>query len=294
MKPPAITAHGPAQPVSGPTIESQPDLPAGFVFVPGGPFIYGPEVTLERLTGTRTLRPCQRLSLPAFAIAQYPVTVADWHAFVTDTGYRWPGQWYHLVSPPRGWLRRYAPCRDYPPAMARYPMVDVTQRDALAYCAWISARSGFACTLPSEEQWEKAARGTDGRTYPWGEAHPRPELRTLGNWVKLRYYVYNLFVRPEREWARSGWYFRIGAPLAVGAIPQNVSPYGCYDMAGNIWEWTLSPYHPDVPGFHVVKGGSWGYSPRHTRSYIRSAASTTTTSDHYHAHGTGFRVVIHL
>lgn len=282
------------QPITRPASGSQPALPDGFVFVPAGPFIYGPEVTLERLHGSRTLRPQQRLTLPAFAIGQYPVTAAEWQAFVLDTGYRWPGRWYNLTSPPRGWLRRYAPCAAYSPAMARYPMVDVTQADALAYCAWLSARTGFECTLPSEAQWEKAARGTDGRTYPWGEAHPRPELRTLGNWVKLRYYFYNLFIPPEREWARSGWYFRIGAPLPVGAIPQNVSPYGCYDMAGNIWEWTLSPYHPDIIGFHVVKGGSWGYSPRHTRCYVRSAASITTTSDQYHAHGTGFRVVINL
>lgn len=269
-----------------------PELPAGFVFVPAGRFIYGPEVVFERLQGTRTLRPRQYLTLPAFAIAQYPVTVGDWHTFMQETGYRWAGRWYHLAGPPRGWLRRYAPCMDYPARMARYPMVDVTQTDALAYCAWLSARLGFTCTLPNEEQWEKAARGTDGRSYPWGEAHPRPELRTLGNWVKIRYYLYNLFVTPEREWARSGWYFRAGSPWPVGAIPQNVSPYGCYDMAGNIWEWTCSPYNPNIPGFHVVKGGSWGYSPLHTKCYVRSAASITTTSDRYHAHGTGFRVVI--
>lgn len=271
-----------------------PTLPGGFVYVPGGPFIYGPEVTYERLQGTRRLRPRQVLILPSFAIGRYPVTVGQWRAFVQETGHPWPGRWYHLAGPPRGWLRRYAPCTDYPPAMARYPMVDVTQSDALAYCAWLSARTGLACALPSEEQWEKAARGTDGRSYPWGEDHPRPELRTLGNWVKLRYYGYNLFVPPRREWARSGWYFRVGAPHPVGAIPQNVSPYGCYDMAGNIWEWTLSLYHPNIPGFHVVKGGSWGYSPLHTRCYVRSAASITTTSDQYHAHGTGFRVVINL
>ena len=178
--------------------------------------------------------------------------------------------------------------------MADYPMADVTQTDALAYAAWLSDKIGQVCSLPSEEEWEKAARGHDGRTYPWGEEHPRPELAHLGNWVKLRYYAYNLFIKPEREWARSGWYFRCGSPLPVGAIPQNVSPYGCYDMAGNVWEWTRSPYHPAVPGFHVVKGGSWGYSPHHTRCCVRSAASITTTSDRYHAHGTGFRLSIRL
>ena len=267
---------------------------SAFALVPAGPFIYGPELVYERLEGTRSLRPRQTLNLGTFALAIYPVTVAQWQRFADETGYRWPGTWYHLVEPPRGWLRRFAPCRDYPPAMADYPMADVTQTDALAYAAWLSDKIGQVCSLPSEEEWEKAARGHDGRTYPWGEEHPRPELAHLGNWVKLRYYAYNLFIKPEREWARSGWYFRCGSPLPVGAIPQNVSPYGCYDMAGNVWEWTRSPYHPAVPGFHVVKGGSWGYSPHHTQCCVRSAASITTTSDRYHAHGTGFRLSIRL
>ncbi len=78
----------------------------------------------------------------------------------------------------------------------------------------------------------------------------------------------------------------------MGSEPRNTSPYGCLDMSGNIWEWTRSLYNPALPDFHVVKGGSWGYSIHHTKLYVRSACSVETPSRDYHAQGTGFRVII--
>ena len=271
-----------------------PGIPVGFVQVPAGPFIYGPEVTYERLEQAPPPRPRQVLTLDEFWIARYPVTYKEWQTFLLETGYAWKGNWYTIRRGWRGFSRRFAICATYPPDMANYPIVDVSQADALAYCAWLSAQLKLNCTLPAEFQWEKAARGTDGRIYPWGETLPRPELAHLRatHTLGLDYYMYNLFVRPKREWARSGWYWRCGAPWPVGAVPQNVSPYGCYDMAGNIWEWTTSLYHEHLPGFHVVKGGSWGYSPQHTASNCRSACSVTTPSVDYRAQGTGFRVII--
>jgi formylglycine-generating enzyme required for sulfatase activity len=266
----------------------------GFVHIPAGPFIYGPEVTYERLEQAPPPRPRQVMDLEEFWIGRTPVTYRGWKQFLAETGFDWPGRWYAIRPGWRGWLRRFAVVPDYPPEMADYPIVDVSQADALAYCEWLSEQLGVTCTLPSEFQWEKAARGTDGRTYPWGEALPRPELAHLPatHTLKLDYYFHNLFIRPRQELARSGWYWRIGAPLPVGAIPQNVSPYGCLDMAGNIWEWTTSLYNEAIPGFHVVKGGSWGYSPQHTACNCRSACSVTTLSVDYRAQGTGFRVVV--
>jgi formylglycine-generating enzyme required for sulfatase activity len=265
-----------------------------FVHVPVGPFIYGPEVTYERLALAPPPRPRQEIVLAEFWIARYPVTYAEWKTFLDETGYNWPGDWYVIRRNWRGWLRKFASCGGYPPDMANYPIVDVTLADALAYCDWLSAKLGLPITLPTEFQWEKAARGSDGRTHPWGEALPRPELAHLKatHRLSLAYYLHNLLVRPRRELARSGWYWRVGAPLPVGAIPQNVSPCGCYDMAGNIWEWTVSLYNEAAPDFHVVKGGSWGYSPQHTACNCRSACSITIPSVEYHAQGTGFRVMV--
>lgn len=270
------------------------NIPLTFAPIPAGPFIYGPEVTYERLEQSPPPRPRQTMELDEFWLARYPVTYREWKAFLDETGHCWIGSWYTIRGGWRGWLRRYGPCADYPPEMADYPMVDVTLADALAYCAWLSDKLGLTCALPTEFQWEKAARGVDGRTFPWGEAYPRPELAHLRatHTLGLDYYWRNLFVRPQKELARSGWYWRIGAPLPVGSIPENVSPFGCYDMAGNIWEWTVSLYNENNPDFHVVKGGSWGYSPQHTACNCRSACSVTIPGVKYHAQGTGFRVAI--
>ncbi len=265
-----------------------------FTYVSPGPFIYGPEVTYERLEKAPPPRPRQVMDLEGFWLGRDPVTYREWLIFLEASGHTWAGRWYTIRRGWRGLARRFGPCVDYPAEMAGYPMVDVTQADALAYCAWLSERLDRPCTLPTEFQWEKAARGADGRTYPWGEAFPRPELAHLRptHRLGLDYFLYNLLVPARRELARSGWYWRLGVPWPVGAVPENISPYGCRDMAGNIWEWTLSPYNEALPDFHVVKGGSWGYSPAHTACYCRSACSITIPSVLYHAQGTGFRVVI--
>ena len=276
------------------TQNSKLNFTNSFVHVPGGPFIYGPEVTYERLELAPPPRPRQELTLPDFWIGRYPVTYAEWKSFLDATAYSWRGNWWAVRSGWRGWRRKFAIVTEYPAEMAYYPIVDVSLADALAYCDWLSAQLGLTCTLPTEFQWEKAARSSDGRSYPWGEELPRPELAHLKatHTPGLAYCLYNLFVRPRQELARSGWYWRLGAPLPVGSIPQNISPYGCYDLAGNIWEWTISLYNEAVPAFHVVKGGSWGYSPHHTVCNCRSACSITIPSVDYRAQGTGFRVVI--
>lgn len=264
--------------------------PPGLVHVPAGDFIYGPEVTYERLEQCPPPKPRQTLALDEFWMATTPVTYGEWKEFLDETGFVWRGNWWAN----RGdWRRRYTIAFGYPAEMANYPMVDVSQTDAFAYCEWYSRKIGLRCTLPTEQQWEKAARGADGRTYPWGEQHPRPEL----DWQKKfpvgpETYLFSLLVKPKRELARCGWYWRNGTPIPVGAAPENRSPYGCLDMAGNIWEWTTDLYNPNLPGFHVVKGGSWGYTVHHTKAYVRSACSVTTPSAEYRAQGTGFRVVV--
>ncbi len=270
------------------------DWRADFCPVPGGAFVYGPEVCYERLAQCPPFRPRQILELPDFWLGRRPVTNREWRHFLDATGHGWVGSWYRVVPGWRGvFLRAYAPTEAYPNGHDDYPITDVTQVDAYAYCAWLSDRLGARATLPTEEQWEKAARGPDGRTYPWGEAVPRPEIQWQRRFpVGPETYLFSLVVRPRREWARAGWYWRNGRPWPVGTAPENVSPYGCLDMAGNIWEWTSSLYNPALPDFHVVKGGSWGYSIHHTQCRVRSACSVAIPSRAYHAQGTGFRVAL--
>jgi formylglycine-generating enzyme required for sulfatase activity len=102
-------------------------------------------------------------------------------------------------------------------------VVLVNWHDAVAYAGWVGKR------LPTEEEWEKAACGTDGRGYPWGDQRPTPDLCNFGR--------------------------NVGGTTPVGQYsPQGDSPYGCVDMAGNIWEWTASDYGA---GRKVLRGGSW-------------------------------------
>lgn len=269
-------------------------FPTDFAHILAGPFIYGPEECYERLAQCPPLKSQQRLDLPEFWLAKKPITNRQWRGFLEETGYAWRGQWYQVV---RGWhgtfLRAYVPTPHYPTGHDEFPVVDVSQSDAYAFCTWLTEKINRACTLPTEQQWEKAARSADGRLYPWGNTPPRPEIQWQKRFpVGPETFLFSLFIRPQREWARAGWYWRNGHPWPVGYMPQNVSPFGCVDMSGNIWEWTRSLYNPALPDFHVVKGGSWGYSIHHAKLTVRSACSVTTPSRDYRAQGTGFRVMV--
>ncbi|MGE0709777.1 MAG: formylglycine-generating enzyme family protein [Planctomycetota bacterium] len=173
-----------------------PEIP-GMVLIPSGPFLYGPDR--------------KETVLEPFYIDIEPLTNARYREFLQGTSYR----------PPRIWEQR--------PDLAspELPVTGVSWMDALQYCKWANK------TLPTAEQWEKAARGAEGRIYPWGDADPTPEKANLH---------YERFREPE---------LRPATDYAAHA-----SPYGVIGMTGGVWEWTNSVY-AEQEGAQFIKGGSY-------------------------------------
>lgn len=193
------------------------NAPAEMVLVPAGPFLMG------SLDGQPDERPPHQVILPAFYIDKFEVTHEQYAAFIQATGHKPPIDW---------------PGGKMPAALARHPVVNVSWADADAYARWAGKR------LPTEAEWEKAARGTDGRVYPWGNQADKKSATS--------------------EQTKDGKHSD-GQICPVGSFPDDVSPYGVMDMAGNAWEWTADWYGP-YPGndslelefgkkFKVIKGG---------------------------------------
>jgi formylglycine-generating enzyme required for sulfatase activity len=213
----------------------------GFVEVPAGPFQMGSEKEIDSDAVDNEF-PRHWVDLPTYYMARYPVTVAQFRAFVGESGYEAQGLWERWSG------------------LDNHPVVAVTWYDARAYCAWLTEHlqdwpetpeplarllreEGWEVRLPTEAEWEKAARGSDGRIFPWGDA-PDPE--------RANYYDTG-----------------IGSTSAVGCFPGGASPYGVLDMAGNVWEWCHSLYEPypfnpkdgredlKAEGLRVLRGGAF-------------------------------------
>ncbi|WP_282609929.1 SUMF1/EgtB/PvdO family nonheme iron enzyme [Pelagibius sp. Alg239-R121] len=194
---------------------------------------YGHSVTRQNGWYDRE-RPRGEKTLHGFAITQSTITNAQYAAFVRDTGHRapevtpetWSG--YGLIHPYER-TRRHAWRNENPPVgRENHPVVLVSHADAQAYAAWLSRKSGKSWRLPSELEWEKAARGTEGRIFPWGNSFDPTNLNSHDK-------------GPFDT-------------LPVGSFPAGNSPYGLQDAAGQVFEWTSSPGNP---GRFLVKGGSW-------------------------------------
>jgi len=218
--------------------------------------ILGVDVGVDQL-------PQREVFLKVFYIDKYEVTVQEYKEFAKATGHPLPGLLTgEMPENVKEWAVKY------PPIEAHFPINDVTNMDAEAYCSWAGKR------LPTEEEWEKAARGTDGRLYPWGNDKTVGKANTI-------------------EWSKE----KVAA-VAVGSFPTDVSPYGVYDMAGNIMEWTSSWYEaypgstlkrPQFGKKYKVKGGAWmGPMIPFTRTAHRYAAGVTERNHHPHF---GFRCV---
>jgi formylglycine-generating enzyme required for sulfatase activity len=189
--------------------------------------------------------PQHEVDLPAYAIARYPVTNAEYDRFIRDGGYDNLDYWTDA-----GWRQKESGGWTQPQYWDNnqwndpsQPVVGVSWYEALAYCRWLSARSGRDYRLPTEAQWEKAARGSDGRCYPWGD-----------EWDPAR--CNNKESGPGRT-------------TPVGQYPEGDSPYGVEEMVGQVWEWCNTQYRPypyslddgheDPEGSkaRVLRGGSW-------------------------------------
>jgi formylglycine-generating enzyme required for sulfatase activity len=213
--------------------------------------------------------------LDRYYIARYPVTNRQFQAFVEATGYR------PVDAEADRFLQHFRNGR-CPPDLLNHPVVFVSWTDARAYCRWAARR------LPSEAEWEKAARGPDGNKYPWGREEPTAEHANFGQ-ARAKHYPLGT----------TG----AGGTSPVDAFPRSASPYGIEGMAGNVFEWCEDV---DDPGFYlhgpernprntiqpgsapcVIRGGSWRYDVRSLRTYARASFAPTFRLD-----TVGFRVAL--
>jgi len=274
----AMTASVPARraPV---TAASHP----GMVQVAAGPFVMGS--TDEQVNAAhaayggsldlyRAEVPQHVVSLPAFWIDRTEVTNEQYLAFVRATGHPAP-------DTQEMWAAPYRWCNGKPPAgQERHPVTLVTVDDAREFCRWRGME------LPTEEQWEKAARGTDGRTYPWGETYAAWRLAGAEQRSRKPLDRIEVWTAWWRETYRGRMRGHEVGTFEVGRFPGGASPWGALDMAGNVFEWVDatfdaypgSPYtHPEFGvGFQVVRGGDWYLD----RIYHRAASRLRAPAEH--------------
>lgn len=232
--------------------ESNDFLPS-LALIPAGRFVMGSDADEQ------DQRPAREVHLDEFLIGTRPVTNLEYARFVADSGHRPPGvhgiplvasaggpdreRTFREQCAPHVWPDGHAP-----PGRESHPVTLVRHDDAEAYCAWLSSVTGRIVRLPTEAEWEKAARGgVDGRRYPWGDRLDRG----------LANFLADPSLRSTRDTSVPGGY------------PPN--GYGLYDMAGNVWEWvqdwydaayyaTAPPENPPGPSegqLRVLRGGSW-------------------------------------
>lgn len=220
------------------------EVPDGMVLVPAGPFLMGSDPRKDRAAGPQEL-PQHEVYLDAFLIDRYEVSNIHYLLFVLGSGSDWPQFWRENPFPER---------------IGLHPVISVSWYEADAYCRWAGKR------LPTEAEWEKAARGEHGPVFPWGDEP--------AGWLKSNI---------AHAGSKRGFKY---PPLAnIYRYDKGVSPYGVYQMAGNVSEWVSdwfdphyyqrgvnsNPKGPETGDMRVFRGGSWHEDPEVARSAGRNA-----------------------
>ena len=240
-------------------INFQNSVGGQMLFVPSGEFSMGSDA----VDAAPNERPITRITLSRFHISRHLITNADYEQFdPTHARKRAPG------------------------AGDRHPVVYVSSLDAIKFCQWLSTREHKKYRLPAEAEWEYAARGTDGRKFPWGNYQGRGDLAN--------------FADKNTVFAWSDHEIDDGYPESspVGAFPLGASPFGMEDMAGNVWEWCLdyvepyrgtprvNPRGPTSGAKRIYRGGSWKSRFNSLRTTVRSSNVPS-----FSCNDLGFRIV---
>ncbi|MFQ5900196.1 MAG: formylglycine-generating enzyme family protein [Thermodesulfobacteriota bacterium] len=237
------------------------DIPEDMVLIPAGEFIMGSdEVDKEALHlqfgMPRPLylneHPAHKVMLDDYYIDRYEVTNRKYKEFINDTGHTAPSHWINTIY--------------YPAGSAEFPVSPVTWYSADAFCIWAGKR------LPTEAEWEKAARGTDGLRFPWGDEFDEKKANALGLYGDL---------------------------TKAGLFEEGVSPYKVYDMAGNVSEWTSDWYKPYPDNdfkdedygevYRVARGGGWGGIGHYSFDYFYRTATRIPLKPSWSFYDVGFR-----
>jgi formylglycine-generating enzyme required for sulfatase activity len=215
-------------------------LPQGvslvMIKVEEGKFLFGCNREVDKMAAANEANQ-RREYLSNFWIGKYPVTNIQYKIFVDAMHHSLPDHWTE---------------GNIPFGQEDHPVVNIDHDDAMMFCQWLSNLTGNKFRIPSELEWEKAARGNDGRIWPWGNQEPDENLCNCASWI--------------------------GGTTPVGAYsPAGDSPCGCADMAGNVWEWVISCLNfeenklsnPKIKGTVILCGGAWNYNKWSSRSVAR-------------------------
>ena len=232
---------------------------AEMLFVPSGEFVMGSDA----FDSAPNEKPLTRITLSHFYMSRHLVTNAEYEQF-----------------DPAHSRKRAAGAGD------RHPVVYVSSLEAIKYCQWLTTRERRKYRLPTEAEWEYAARGTDGRKYPWGNHERRGDLANFAD-------KNTVFAWSDRD-VSDGY----AESSPVGAFPAGVSPFGMQDMAGNVWEWCLDYFEayrgtPKVNPKGATSGAKRSYRGGSWKSRFNSLRTTTRGSNvpSYSCNDLGFRIV---